>query len=178
MELGSLLLGLALLLVVAFIVARPLLEEQGVRTPATNEAERWLAEREAALAALLDLDFDHATGKVADDDYAAQRAQLVARGAAALRALDALGVDGRERPEDEIERVVAARRGRAPSPPADLEAVVEAQVAARRAASSARRSSPAAARRCTQCSQPAGAQDKFCAKCGAELPTAHAGAAQ
>lgn len=70
-----------------------------------------LAEREATLAALRDLDADHADGRVTDADYAALRAEAVARGAAALDALDALARDAAGRNArllEAVEREVAA----------------------------------------------------------------------
>ena len=45
-------------------------------------------ERDRALDALKELEFDHRTGKVSDDDYRAQIAPLRRRAAAALREAD------------------------------------------------------------------------------------------
>jgi hypothetical protein len=56
------------------------------------EARKRLAlaeERDRALAALKELEFDHRTDKVSDDDYRAQLGPLRRRAAEALRALDA-----------------------------------------------------------------------------------------
>jgi hypothetical protein len=47
-----------------------------------------LVEREAALGNLRDLEADFAAGRVAPDDFARQRAALVARGARLMTALD------------------------------------------------------------------------------------------
>ena len=91
MDIASLLLGLALLLVVVFIVARPLIESHELRQREPGPADDLWYERERILLALRDLDFDYATGKLLDDDYLAPRAELVAQGAAILRQLDALG---------------------------------------------------------------------------------------
>ena len=118
MDLGSLLLALALLLLVAAYIARPILdragEERAESAPADAIYDRVnrLAERENVLAALRDLDFDHTTGKIAQEDYRAQRAALVGQGVAILRQLDALGLDGRGAAEldTEIEAAIAARR--------------------------------------------------------------------
>ena len=46
-------------------------------------------ERDRALDALKELEFDHRTGKVSDDDYRAQVSALRQRAAAALRDADA-----------------------------------------------------------------------------------------
>ncbi len=45
-------------------------------------------ERDRALAALKELEFDHRTGKVSDDDYRSLVGPLRRRAAEALRALD------------------------------------------------------------------------------------------
>ena len=59
--------------------------------------------RDRALAALKELEFDHRTGKVSDDDYRAQIGPLRRRAAEALRALDA-------REEGSHERIPAPER--------------------------------------------------------------------
>ncbi len=166
MDIGSLLLGLALLLVVAFFVARPLLDQAGAAERAPSPADDLLFERERVLTALRDLDFDHATGKLIEEDYAAQRAQLLAQGAAVLQQLDQLGAAGGEGQaapdlDAEIEQAVARRRA-GPAPRPRLEDEIEASVAARRAAAPA-------ARFCAQCGRPAQPDDKFCGACGAAL---------
>jgi hypothetical protein len=165
MDLGSLLLGLALLLVVAFIVARPLIEKRGLREKEFGPADRLLAQRETVLNALRDLDFDHTTGKITAEDYAPQRAELVAQGVAVLKQLDELGVapnGASASADDEIERAVRARRKVAPRAVDDL---IEGEVAARRRA----RAPAADAVTCPQCGASAQASDKFCPQCGAAL---------
>ena len=90
MDIGSVFLGLALGLLIVFIVAQPFLEGQGVREKKLSETDALITEREQLLTALRDLDFDHATGKITEEDYAPQRAQLVAQSAAVLKQLDDL----------------------------------------------------------------------------------------
>lgn len=189
MDLGSLLLGLALLLLVAFVVARPILERQDATEIEISRADQLVAERESLLTTLRDLDFDYATGKISEEDYVPQRAQLVAQGVAVLRQLDALGVVGRDgaaRVEDEVEQAIAARRK--PRAAQSAEAQIETEVAARRrsdgrrgatcphcgaAANGGDRFCPkcgqALAITCPTCGHPAQPEDKFCAKCGTRL---------
>ena len=171
MDLGSILLGVALLLIVAFLVARPWLEPGAGGEAEADPAAPLLLERERTLAALRDLDFDHATGKLPEDDYAAQRAQLVAQGAEVLRQLDALAPAGAPTPgagvEDEIEAAIARRRtSPAPAAPRHPEADIEAAIAQRR--------QPGAARFCGQCGQPLRLGDRFCGACGAPVPAEQA----
>ena len=79
----------------AVFVARPFLRDPAPASDRLDElapeARRRLAlaeERDRALAALKELEFDHRTGKVSDDDYRAQVGPLRRRAAEALRALE------------------------------------------------------------------------------------------
>lgn len=172
MDIGSIFIGLALLALVAFVVAQPFLENQGVRERPVTQAEALTAEREQVLDALRDLDFDHAMGKLADEDYTPQRARLLARGVELLKQLDAVTAAAPARPgaaealDDQLERAVAARRkARAGGASSDPEAQMEAAIAARRAPQPA----AAAGRACIQCGAGLQANDRFCPKCGAHV---------
>jgi hypothetical protein len=154
MDLGSILLGLALLLVVSFVVLRPILDRSTANERDEPAADPLLLTREQVLAQLRDLDFDHATGKLNEDDYAAQRAQLMAQGVAVLKELDsqAASTDGQPvdeiEPLDEIEHAISLRRARRPA---------------------------AAPLYCGNCGAPVAAGDRFCPKCGHPLQaSAHA----
>jgi hypothetical protein len=73
-----------------WFVARPFLGRGGDE-PAEEPAAERLAleeERDRALAALKELEFDHRTGKVSDDDYRAMVGELRRSAADALKALD------------------------------------------------------------------------------------------
>src|SRR5690348_3387501 len=60
------------------------------RTVELGTAGAWLVERrDRALAALRELEFDHRTGKIGDDGYAALLGPLRAEAAEALRAVEA-----------------------------------------------------------------------------------------
>jgi RNA polymerase subunit RPABC4/transcription elongation factor Spt4 len=171
MDFGSLLLGFALFALTAFVVAGPFFEKRRVQETGHGPADPLLAERESVLTALRDLDFDHATGKITDEDYAPQRAQLVAQGAHVLRQLDALGAPGRAPAADSdaaIERAVATRRRAAPARSAQsADDLIEAQIAARRKTSPARDRAA-----CPHCGALANAGDRFCPSCGKSLSLA------
>ncbi len=90
-------LVLAALLAVACVVgvALPFLREPGARSDAIDEPDPIgrrqleLAERrDRALAALKELEFDHRTGKVSDDDYRVLVGPLRREAANALRRLE------------------------------------------------------------------------------------------
>ena len=94
---GQIVAILALGAPVALLVLWPLLRQRGANpapaAPAGEEKRLELDEERASVyRALRELDFDHEAGHLADDDYHALRAVYEARAAAALRALDALGV--------------------------------------------------------------------------------------
>jgi len=91
----ALVLGGALALVAVVFVARPFLREPepaSDRLDEPGELERrrldLVEERDRALAALKELEFDHRTGKVTDEDYRSLVGPLRRRAAEALRALE------------------------------------------------------------------------------------------
>ncbi len=104
----ALAIAAALAVVAVLLVAAPFLRE-----PQTDHdtlevpgplGERRLElgeERDRALLALKELEFDHRTGKISDDDYRALVGEYRRQAAAALRALEPSGrrrrvLDGRE----------------------------------------------------------------------------------
>ena len=100
----ALVLGALVAVAAAVLVALPFIREpqatdDSLATPGELE-RRHLAlseERDRALAALKELEFDHRTGKISDDDYLELVAPLRRQAAEALRALEprAAGADGR-----------------------------------------------------------------------------------
>jgi hypothetical protein len=90
---AALVLGALLAVVAVWFVARPLLHDtadDALDEPGEEEQRRLvLAEdRDRALAALRELEFDHRTGKVSDEDYRRLVSELRRAVANALRALD------------------------------------------------------------------------------------------
>jgi hypothetical protein len=88
---------LAVLLALACVafVARPFLREPAPEDdrldelpPAERERMRLAEERDRTLAALKELEFDHRTGKISDEDYRTLVGPLRRQAAAALRALE------------------------------------------------------------------------------------------
>ena len=87
----ALLLGGLLAIGAVLFVARPLLSRREERVPAPELEPERLAldeQRDRALAALKELEFDHRTGKVSDEDYRSLVGPLRREVADALRALD------------------------------------------------------------------------------------------
>lgn len=198
MDIGSILLILALFILVALFITRPLFEPRSVQ--ATGEValqdhklSSLKAERDRVLNALQELDFDNALGKIPEAEYPAQRARLMEYGAGVLRQID------------ELE---AAAGNSSSSDALDADARLEAAIVAR-AAMSGHGAQPAAggtsraqgngvrnpaaavaapdddlevilaSRRrarqeksagfCPRCGNPVRQSDQFCPKCGARI---------
>lgn len=83
-------IGLAIVLLAALYVAWPLLQDAPSAAPVVPDTEEGTPERdkEQALLAIREADFDHRTGKLSDEDYAALRAELEARALSAMAALE------------------------------------------------------------------------------------------
>ena len=108
----ALLLGALIAVAAVVVVALPFLREPAPaddRLAALSPAERQrlalAEERDQALAALKELELDHRTGKVTDEDYRAMVGSLRRRAAEALRALDAYAPRSADRggPMNEIQ---------------------------------------------------------------------------
>jgi hypothetical protein len=148
MDLGSLLVILALGLLAAAFIAQPLVGSRGLGvTKDERRLSELLTERDRVLTTLQDLDMDHAMEKVLHKDYQAQRAMLVNYGAGVLKAIDELrGTVGEEIPE------------------MDLEIEIETAVARLR-----RGEDQASGGNCSSCGREIIAGDQFCVHCGVSL---------
>jgi zinc-ribbon domain len=192
MEIGSVFLILALLVLVGLFVARPIFERKvtlvnSLEDRYDHELSGLLAERDRILTALQELDFDNTLGKIPEEDYPAQRAGLLQRGADILRKIDEFSAQSPAGDlEARIEAAIAARRGDATSngdgagghrkrtgSPAVEEGTglvtlvddeLEARLATRR-----RERQDRSAGFCPQCGRPVQKSDRFCPKCGAVL---------
>ena len=103
-------LGVVLAVLCVLLVARPFLREptpadDRLDAPEPEQAARIALEeeRDRALGALKELEFDHRTGKVSDEDYRAMVGPLRRKAAETLRALERKPVERRG------EKVRAAR---------------------------------------------------------------------
>jgi hypothetical protein len=88
--LGALLAAAAVVLVALPYLREPRVADDTLEQPGELERRQLeLAEvRDRALAALKELEFDHRTGKISDEDYRALVGPLRREAAAALRALE------------------------------------------------------------------------------------------
>jgi hypothetical protein len=144
---------LAILLTAAALlaVAYPILAKAPAAksaTTATESLDELLGQRDAAMQALRELNFDHRVGKISDEDFAVFDASLRHEAADTLRALDQWEAQADQDLDQEFEREIAARRSQLTT----------------------------GTRTCPSCGRPAADDDKFCAICGAALTEAPASA--
>jgi hypothetical protein len=196
MDLGSIFLILALIVLVGLFISRPFLRSQVVENPRTDTEQHrsaLLAERDRLLNALQELDFDQGLGKIPAEDYPEMRSDLTRRAAGVLRELD-LDTTGPtiEKPEDWVERAVAARRADAfaanasaanvPAanvPVANAPALVTPAIAGGGTVAADEVEELIARRRnqrqersagfCPKCGKPVQKSDRFCSRCGQTL---------
>jgi septum formation topological specificity factor MinE len=194
MDIGSILILLALTILVGLFVARPILEHKSSSvSQEEQELSTLLAERDRTLLALQELDFDYSLGKIPEEDYPIQRWRMLDYGADILRKLDHLQPAIRStqtamNAEDRLEQAIAERRAQADAvlktaPAAQLEAVAMPGGAAVKKGNGASSAAPddklevliaerrrsrqgKAAGFCHQCGSPVQQSDSFCPRCG------------
>ncbi len=130
MSLQGLFMGLVIVVGVLLFVASPLFQRQNAATSddelIQKQRERLYMVYERVLGNMRDLDEDHTTHKMSDEDYMTERELWVQRGIQVLKTLDALDakhmVTNSVAPEDidraidkRIEAAVAAYRAKANS---------------------------------------------------------------
>ncbi len=125
--------GLLIVLGVALLVARPLLAARTTRRPEESSGEAVVLEdllfqRDAALAAIRDLELDHAMGKLGDADFQERAARYRGEAVETLVRLDTRGISDEAAASDELDSWIeeAVRResrkatleSQVPEPPA------------------------------------------------------------
>lgn len=139
---GSILFGLALIIVVGLFLARPFFKAPE-KVQAAGRRQQLAAQKAGILEAIRALDFDHDTGKLPDQEYEQQRAALMNDAATILKELDTMPAG----PQDE-----------------DIYAQIEAAVSTIRQQRAGQTST--AVQFCTACGQGLDADDNFCPRCG------------
>lgn len=147
---GLSLVGLTILWIVQPLVRG--MEAGGERTAEARAAAELSAQHDMVLKSLRDLDNDYAAGKLADDDYEAQRQTVLAEGVVLLQKMDAL------------------KASLATTDPT-LDREIEAAVAARRAVLAP---ADGAGPTCPSCGAQVRPNARFCDQCGATLQAASA----
>ncbi|HKJ27272.1 MAG TPA: zinc ribbon domain-containing protein [Anaerolineales bacterium] len=167
MDIASLLLLIALIIIVGAFVASPLRVRRGAvgLRQEDHEISELLAERERVLESLEELDLDNAMGKVPENVYPIQRDRLVKRGVEVLRLLDQY-TDGQidsmdsavSTAVDPLEAMIAARK--AGGQPAAVRSVPKPAAAD---------NGKSAVKFCPKCGSKLESGDRFCAECGEKL---------
>ena len=168
MELTAILVSLALLILVAVYLYAPFVQRRARSvTEEEHELSALLAERDRVINSLQELDFDYKLGKIPEEDYPSQRANLLQKGANILRQIDSIApqpssvqdVDVR------IEQAIAARRADASGvKPGFSDDDLESMISARRKSRKVRSSGF-----CPKCGKPVLVSDRFCPSCGKSL---------
>jgi rubrerythrin len=164
MQIVSIFFTLGILILVGVYLYAPFLERRARRvTEDEHETSSLLAERERVVNSLQELDSDFQLGKVPEEDYPTERANLLQRGADILRKLDELAPAKEQNDKDaRIERALAARRKNGSNQQGELtDDDVESMIASRR---KGRKSKSAGF--CPKCGKPVMTSDKFCPSCG------------
>ena len=176
MQIVSIFFTLGILIFVGLFLYAPFLERRARRvTEEEHETSSLLAERERTIGALQELDFDYKLGKVPEEDYPIQRANLLQKGADILRKLDELApsqeskqVDKEMSPSrdarDHGDASIIASRRKKVSGKKITDDDIESMIAARRKGRKTK-----SAGFCPKCGKPVMASDKFCPSCGRAL---------
>ena len=160
-----LLVGIVVALAAVALVLDPILRPGHAR-PAAPDAEPEEDPREhrkdLALAALKEIEFDRATGKLDDADYERMKATYTTEALEAIRAVDAAAAPVPQEPALAVRQVPAGVGAGSVADGAPAGDPLEALIAAkRRAAKSGRRF-------CAECGAELEGAGKFCVECGAK----------
>jgi zinc-ribbon domain len=150
MEISSVLLLLGVFLLVAAFVGWPFLQTANRLAAGDRTRSALLAERERLLSVLRELDFDYSLGKIPEEDYPLQRAELIQRGAEVMRKLDEL-------PAVDIPATVAHPEKRAAPTDDDIEDLITKRRTGRKEKTGGF---------CPNCGKAVLASDRFCPGCG------------
>lgn len=173
MTIGSILLGIALLVLVGLFVTRPLIMPDPYRRRRMTERQKLVAQKEAILTLIRNLDFDYDTGKIPELNYKQQREGLVDQAAEILQQMDEL-----DQTPDTWADVVEMesekpRTGQLSDIEMDIEAAIEGRRSSALEVTGQLAEQPEKAngnyRFCPECGLPVSPEDKFCASCGHKL---------
>jgi zinc ribbon protein len=168
MELSAIFFSLAVLILVGMYLYAPFMERRARRvTEEEHELSALMAERDRVINSLQELDFDFKLGKIPEDDYPAQRAGLLQKGADILRKIDSFApqaVSGQDT-EARLERAIAARRADASTTTSEVsDDDLESMISSRRKGRTTK-----SAGFCPKCGKPVMVTDRFCPSCGKSL---------
>lgn len=172
MDIGSILLIISLSILAAMFVFRPFFtfspEKTGLNERVKEEINlldhqysALLAEKERLLNALQELEIDNSMGKIPEEDYPNQRAELLATGAQVLRELD--DVESRLQKNSAVEAMDRQAEEILPVATGNVNSIEE-MIAARR-----RLRDEKSAGFCPRCGKVIQKSDDYCPKCGSKV---------
>ncbi len=173
MTIGSILLGIALLVLVGLFVTRPLIVPDLYRRRRMTERQKLVAQKEAILTLIHNLEFDYDTGKIPELNYKQQREGLVNQAADILQQID--GLDQTPDTWADVVEMESAKPQARQLP--DIEMDIEAAIEGRRSGTLMVPGQPAeqpekangSYQFCPECGLPVDSEDKFCSSCGHKL---------
>jgi NADH pyrophosphatase NudC (nudix superfamily) len=159
MNIGSIFLLIAILIVIGFLILRPFYTPQKENimqsgTAAQHTYSSLLAEKERLLNAIQEMEFDHDTGKIPDDIFPEQRLALMREAAVVIEKIsqinpallhlssDSSTASAAQKPYDDLEEMIAKRRLTLNQKSTGF---------------------------CPQCGHAVMASDRFCPKCGSTI---------
>jgi hypothetical protein len=177
MDIGSIFLILAILILVVIYIGRPFMERSATPvSPAEQDLSTLLAKRDQVVSTIQELDDDYYLGKIPSENYPTQRLTLLQNGADILHKIDSYQIaPAMVNPEERMEAAIVARRLTLDEVPAGIKKngnavppvpddALEQRIALRR-----RTMQGKAAGFCPKCGRPVQVSDRFCPKCGATL---------
>jgi len=168
MELTAIFFSLAVLILVGIYLYAPFMERRARRvTEEEHELSALMAERDRVINSLQELDFDFKLGKIPEDDYPAQRASLLQKGADILRKIDSFTPQTASVQDTEarLEKAIAARRADASMAKVEIsDDDLESMISSRRKARTNK-----SAGFCPKCGKAVMVTDRFCPSCGKSL---------
>ncbi len=161
MEPAAIFLLLIVLVFIVLFISHPFFERRRARAAqSSHELSSLLAERERLLTALQELDFDQSLGKIPAEDYPAQRAELLQKGAEVLRQLDVLAPAIAGQAGGKKHRARSIPKPSAPLSDDDLDDLLAKRRNIRK---------DKTAGFCPKCGKPVLQSDVFCPSCGSAL---------
>ncbi len=166
MDLGSFLILIAIIIVVVLIVIIPLFDPKLTakrlinikdNDPEEREKQSLMVEQERILNALQEFDNDYAMGKVMEEEYTIQRAELIQEGADNLKKLESLSSTNKLQAGTLIQSVEDPGIQLDWKDDQELEQRLDKRRKIRQSESSGF---------CPRCGQVVSKGDRFCAKCG------------
>ncbi len=161
MDIGSIFLIFALLILVVLYISRPIIEGKAVLVSVEeHDLSMLLAERDRVINAINELEFDNQLGKVPEGDFPARSTALKQYGAKILQQLDEISPEYGAGLILDVDTPQPKDVKKLPHLDDDLEIMI----AARRRARAEKTGGF-----CPQCGHAVQQSDRFCPKCGGTL---------